>query len=62
MIANPVNGKEPLYIASHAYTVEGMDVQAGADHIDVATIDAATTAVTSPEPIYSHAWPLPPPS
>ncbi|MBC6405515.1 MAG: hypothetical protein GDA41_07320 [Rhodospirillales bacterium] len=50
MIAHPVNGKEPLYIASHAYAGKGMDVQEGA-----ALIDAATTAVTSPEPIYSHA-------
>ena len=54
MIANPINGKESHYIASHAYAVEGMNVQEGAN-----LIDAVMTAVTSPELIYSHSWPPP---
>ena len=48
---NPVNGKEALYIASHAFMVEGMDQGAGAT-----LIDDLTTFVTQPEYVYSHQW------
>lgn len=48
---NPVNGKEALYIASHAYAVDGMDPTEGA-----ALIDALTEYVTRPEYVFSHTW------
>ena len=48
---NPVNGADALYIASHAYAVEGLDADAGA-HL----IDAALAAVTQPQFVYSHKW------
>ena len=48
---NPVNGAEALYIASHAYAVEGLDADTGA-HL----IDAALAAVTQPQFVYSHQW------
>lgn len=48
---NPVNGCEALYIASHAYAVEGMDTDAGA-----ALIDELTDFVTQPQYVYSHKW------
>ncbi|MEQ8653256.1 MAG: TauD/TfdA family dioxygenase [Kiloniellales bacterium] len=51
VIANPVNGQESLYIASHAYAVEGMERDAGA-----ALIREILDAVTQPQAIYSHAW------
>lgn len=48
---NPVNGREALYIASHAFMVEGMDQDAGAT-----LIDDLTTFVTQPQYVYSHQW------
>lgn len=51
VLANPVNGRESLYIASHAYEVEGLEPAEGA-----ALIEAATAAVTGPGCIYSHRW------
>ena len=48
---NPVNGHEALYIASHAYAVEGMEADAGA-----ALIDELTAFVTQPDYVYSHKW------
>jgi len=51
VLTNPVNGRESLYIASHAYAVEGLDTAAGA-----ALIEAAIEAVTLPEQVYSHRW------
>ncbi|WP_299613041.1 TauD/TfdA family dioxygenase [uncultured Tateyamaria sp.] len=48
---NPVNGREALYIASHAYAVEGMDAETGA-----ALIDELTAFVTQPQYVYSHQW------
>ncbi len=48
---NPVNGREALYIASHAFMVEGMDQEAGAT-----LIDELTTFVTQPQYVYSHKW------
>lgn len=51
VITNPVTGAESLYIASHAYAVDGMEAAAGA-----ALIEAIMTAITQPEAIYSHSW------
>jgi alpha-ketoglutarate-dependent 2,4-dichlorophenoxyacetate dioxygenase len=48
---NPVNGRKALYLASHAYAVEGMDPSAGAKLI--AELMAAATTV---EATYSHRW------
>ena len=48
---NPVNGREALYIASHAYAIEGMDPEKGA-----ALIDELTDFVTQPAYVYSHKW------
>ncbi len=48
---NPVNGAEALYIASHAFAVDGMEAAAGA-----ALIDAALKAVTGQQFVYSHQW------
>ena len=48
---NPVHGEEALYIASHAFAVEGMDPAEGA-----ALIDELMAAVTPPEAIYCHRW------
>ena len=48
---NPVNGRSALYIASHAYTIEGME-QAKAQTLLAELIDAAT----APGRSYEHAW------
>jgi alpha-ketoglutarate-dependent 2,4-dichlorophenoxyacetate dioxygenase len=48
---NPVNGRSALYLASHAYAVEGMDPIAGEK-----LIDELTTAATAPDATYVHAW------
>jgi len=48
---NPVNSKEALYIASHAYAVDGMDKESGQQ-----LIDELTNYVTQPEYVYSHSW------
>ena len=48
---NPANGRGALYIASHAYGVEGMDADAGRRLIEELT-DAATAPGTS----YLHQW------
>ncbi len=48
---NPVNGREAIYVASHAFAVEGMDAEAGQ-----AFIDDLTAKATKPEVVYSHAW------
>lgn len=48
---NPTNGRDALYIASHAYAVEGMDKTAGAE-----LIDELLEFVTQPQFTYSHAW------
>ncbi len=49
--ANPVNGREALYIASHAFAVEGMAPEKGA-----ALIDELMAFVTQPRFTYSHQW------
>ena len=48
---NPVNGRGALYLASHAYGVEGMDAEAGK-----ALIDELTEAATAPGTTYLHQW------
>jgi alpha-ketoglutarate-dependent 2,4-dichlorophenoxyacetate dioxygenase len=48
---NPVNGRGAIYLASHAYGVEGMDAAAG-----TALIDELTAAATAPGVSYLHQW------
>jgi alpha-ketoglutarate-dependent 2,4-dichlorophenoxyacetate dioxygenase len=48
---NPVNGRGAIYLASHAYAVEGMDSAAGSKLID----DMMHTA-TAPGTSYIHEW------
>jgi len=48
---NPVNGRGALYIASHAYAVEGMEPAAGKK-----LIDELTAAATAPGASYMHPW------
>ena len=48
---NPVNGQEAIYVASHAYAVEGMGPADGA-----AFIDELIEAMTPPEAVYIHRW------
>ena len=48
---NPVNGRGALYIASHAYAVEGMEPAAGEK-----LIAELTAAATAPGTTYEHKW------
>ena len=48
---NPVNGRNAIYLASHAYAVDGMDGAAGKKLIDE-LMDAATVPGSS----YVHQW------
>ena len=48
---NPVNGRGALYIASHAYAVEGMEPKAGET-----LIEELTEAATAPGTTYEHKW------
>jgi alpha-ketoglutarate-dependent 2,4-dichlorophenoxyacetate dioxygenase len=48
---NPVNGCNALYLASHAYTIEGME-QASAQKF----IAELTEVATAPGVSYQHAW------
>jgi alpha-ketoglutarate-dependent 2,4-dichlorophenoxyacetate dioxygenase len=48
---NPVNGRGAIYLASHAYAVEGLEAAAGKKLIDE-LMEAATAAGTS----YLHPW------
>lgn len=48
---NPVNQKEALYIASHAFAVDGLPDDEGAE-----LIDALLNFVTQPEYVFSHTW------
>ena len=48
---NPVNGCEAIYIASHAFAIEGADPAEGA-----AFIDDLILAMTPAEAIYTHVW------
>jgi len=48
---NPVNGRKALYLASHAYAIEGME-QAAAQKLLAELVDAATAPGLS----YVHRW------
>ena len=48
---NPATGRSAIYLASHAYAVEGMELAAGKKLIDE-LMDAATAPGTS----YVHSW------
>jgi alpha-ketoglutarate-dependent 2,4-dichlorophenoxyacetate dioxygenase len=48
---NPVNGRGALYLASHAYAVEGMSAAEGQE-----LIDGLTEAATTPDVSYVHTW------
>jgi len=48
---NPMNGRSALYLASHAYAVEGMDPSEGRK-----LIEELMAAATAPGLSYVHAW------
>lgn len=48
---NPVNGRGALYLASHAYAVEGVDETEGR-----ALIEDLTARATTPDVTYLHKW------
>jgi alpha-ketoglutarate-dependent 2,4-dichlorophenoxyacetate dioxygenase len=48
---NPVNGRGAIYLASHAYAVEGMEAAAGK-----ALIDELMQRATAPGTSYLHQW------
>ncbi len=48
---NPANGRRALYIASHAYAIEGME-----DGAAQKLITELTDAATAPGLSYTHAW------
>jgi alpha-ketoglutarate-dependent 2,4-dichlorophenoxyacetate dioxygenase len=48
---NPVNGRGAIYLASHAYAVEGMEAAAGKE-----LIDQLMEAATAPDTSYLHPW------
>jgi alpha-ketoglutarate-dependent 2,4-dichlorophenoxyacetate dioxygenase len=48
---NPVNGRGALYLASHAYAVEGMEQASGSK-----LIDELMAAATAPGTSYLHEW------
>jgi alpha-ketoglutarate-dependent 2,4-dichlorophenoxyacetate dioxygenase len=48
---NPVNGEDSLYIASHAFAVDGLPEAEGQ-----AFIDALIAFATRPGTIYTHTW------
>jgi alpha-ketoglutarate-dependent 2,4-dichlorophenoxyacetate dioxygenase len=48
---NPVNGRGAIYLASHAYAVEGLEPEAGKR-----LIDELMAAATAPGTSYMHQW------
>lgn len=48
---NPVNGRSAIYLASHAYAVEGMEAEAGKR-----LIEELMEASTAPGTSYLHPW------
>jgi alpha-ketoglutarate-dependent 2,4-dichlorophenoxyacetate dioxygenase len=48
---NPVNGRSAVYLASHAYAIEGMEPAAGKQ-----LIDELMAAATAPGASYMHQW------
>ncbi|MFK7744426.1 MAG: TauD/TfdA dioxygenase family protein [Roseobacter sp.] len=51
VIKNPVNGREALYIASHAFKIDGADQGSSAT-----LIDELTAFITQQRYVYSHRW------
>jgi alpha-ketoglutarate-dependent 2,4-dichlorophenoxyacetate dioxygenase len=51
MWKNPVNGRGAIYLASHAYAVEGLEGPAGKK-----LIDELMEAATAPGTSYLHEW------
>lgn len=51
MWQNPTNGHEALYIASHAFKVDGYD-----EAESQALLDELIAFCTQPEFVYSHQW------
>lgn len=51
VLTNPVNGRESLYVASHAFKVDGYDETESA-----ALLDELITFCTQPRFVYSHRW------
>ncbi|MEO0329596.1 MAG: TauD/TfdA family dioxygenase [Pseudomonadota bacterium] len=48
---NPINNEEALYIASHAFAIEGLGYQEGEK-----LLEEAIEFCTRPENVYSHKW------
>jgi alpha-ketoglutarate-dependent 2,4-dichlorophenoxyacetate dioxygenase len=48
---NPANGRSAIYLASHAYAIDGMDPAAGAK-----LLEALMEIVTAPGTSYLHSW------
>jgi alpha-ketoglutarate-dependent 2,4-dichlorophenoxyacetate dioxygenase len=48
---NPVNGRGAIYLASHAYAIEGMEAAAGKQ-----LIDELMEFATAPDASYLHQW------
>jgi alpha-ketoglutarate-dependent 2,4-dichlorophenoxyacetate dioxygenase len=48
---NPANYRSALYLASHAYAIEGMELIAGKR-----LLDELMTAATAPGTSYVHSW------
>jgi alpha-ketoglutarate-dependent 2,4-dichlorophenoxyacetate dioxygenase len=48
---NPANGRSALYLASHAYAIEGMEPTAGKK-----LLDELMAAATGPRTSYVHSW------
>ncbi len=48
---NPANGRRALYVASHAYAIDGMDESAAQD-----LLAELTEAATAPGLSYTHVW------
>lgn len=48
---NPVNGRGAIYLASHAYAIEGMELAAAQK-----LLGELMAAATAPEFSYTHAW------
>jgi alpha-ketoglutarate-dependent 2,4-dichlorophenoxyacetate dioxygenase len=48
---NPANGRSALYLASHAYAIEGMEPTAGKK-----LLDELMAAATGPRTSYVHGW------
>ena len=48
---NPATGRSAIYLASHAYAIEGMEKAAGQK-----LIDELMAAATAPGTSYVHSW------